>query len=107
MNKLIEEVILKETNKNLQNENESKLSLGEFYRRLGIMMFMATVVGSFPRKYFWIKSTIDPFKGAPYRCSEWMSYGRYEAIRQNLSYTNKTRPLFKDTFWEVWQMIEL
>ena len=58
------------------------------------------------RKKFWSNKPIDRESGAPFRLNDLMSQKRFETILQNISYTNKDPPAYKDRFWEVREMIE-
>ena len=95
---LLKRIVLPSANRNLLNDNQVETTIGELYRWMGVMLFMATVIGSYTRRSFWSTTPVDPFAGAPYRCNKWMTFGRYEAIRRNLGYTLRIRPVFKDAF---------
>jgi hypothetical protein len=95
-------IIINETNKMI----ESDITIGEFMRFIGILLFMSTVSG-FSRREFWSSSPIDIEAGAPYRFNQWMSLRRFEMIYYNLQVTQEDAPDYVDKFWEVREMIEL
>ena len=66
---------------------------------------MATTVSGCDRRAYWENSPIGPWKGAPYRFNEYMSYTRFELITQSLTFTNINTPNYCDKFHEVRQMI--
>ena len=102
---IFKDLIVAETNKELMKKDLAPLLLGELHWFIGIWLFMATLSG-FPRRQFWSVAEIDPFDGAPYRFSHWMTYRRFEEIRTNLVYTNQNKPMFKDKFWEIYQIVQ-
>ena len=99
---LIEDVIIPQTNKGL----EEPLSLGEFIRWIGVWLFLATISG-FKRADFWSMNPVDRLVGAPYRVNDIMSGRRFNAILKAISYTNEEPPHFQDKFWEVRQMLKV
>lgn len=101
--KYLEEIILVETNKNLQSP--SPLKMGEFLRWLGIWFLMATTYVT-NRREFWSAKNSSAFEGAPFRLNDYMSRKRFEDILQALRLTSATSPQFKDRFFEVRDLIE-
>ena len=97
----IENVIIVETNKNLDN----KLTLGEFLRWIGICFFLSTLSG-FNRRSFWSSKDVSREEGAPYRFNDWMTRSRFEEILSSIQYTDKEPPTYRDRFWEVRQMLK-
>ena len=92
----LEDILIPETNKGL----EVDLSLQEFLVWLGCWMFMATHLGVSSRQDWWSLSPVSSHKEAPFRLNKYMSHTRFEAILQNLKYTNKTVP-YRDGFLQI------
>ena len=99
------DIILDETNDNLEKEDANPIDFGELLKFLGLWFFMATISGC-SRRQFWSVLEIHPFEGAPYRFHSYMTFKRFEAIRRCLGYTNHLKPSFVDRFWEVRAMID-
>ena len=94
-------VIIEETNKSLNKP----ISFGEFLVWIGLWIMMSTIQG-FQRRSYWSTDTIDPFVNAPFRFNKIMSRTRFEDILQNIKYTSRDPPDYKDPFWEVREMID-
>ena len=88
-------------NKNIKGP---PVNYGEFLVFLGIWLIMSTTVG-IERRLFWSLSAVSMFSGAPYRFNEYMSGNRFDSICDNLTFTLKGLPSFKDRFWQVCKMI--
>lgn len=97
----VKTVLIPETNKQLNNE----LTLGEFYRWLGIWLLLSTTEGS-PRSAFWSQNPPSCFSGAPFRLHEYMSKRRFEDILSALTLTDKAPPSFVDRFHKVRQFVD-
>ena len=97
----IKRILIPETNKLLT----STLSYGEFMLWIGVWLLMATIDGV-QRREFWSKLDIDPFRGAPFRLSNYISRTRFEEILNALTYSNE-KPDFVDKFWEIRQLQKL
>ena len=92
----LEQVILKATNKNIENET-GDIIFGELLRFIGIWFFLATTSG-FAHREFFSSFPINARTGAPYRMNMYMSRRRFETILNALSFTNNDLPLFVDKF---------
>jgi hypothetical protein len=101
----LHEVLLVQLNKNLEENKERSVGLGEFLRFLGIWFYMATFDG-YNRSAFWSLREIDDFEGAPKRFHKWMSKKRFETIHKYLEYTNRPTPTYADKFHGIRQLIE-
>ena len=66
---------------------------------------MATITGP-DRIAFWSMGEVDCFVGAPMRLGHFMSKKRFEVILKGLSFTSHQLPVFRDRFWEVWEMLD-
>jgi hypothetical protein len=99
--RFLEDVILVEVNKKIKGMS---MTFGEVLPFLGLWLYMGTLKG-FRRCNFWSSKPILMFEGAPYRFTEIMTLKWFKAILLVLTYTNKSPPLYKDRFWEVWQII--
>ena len=95
-------LIIDKVNDNIEGE---KVSYGEFLRWLGLWLLMSTVDGT-DRRSFWSTKEVDPFDGAPFRLTEYMSRRRFENILINLGFTKEDPPSFRDRFWEVRCMLD-
>eukprot|EP00804_Cyclotella_cryptica_P001269 CCRYP_012764-RA/>CCRYP_012764-RA protein AED:0.37 eAED:0.03 QI:0/0/0/0.5/1/1/4/0/472 len=95
-------IVLTQTNKNLDQE----LRWGELLRYLGLWFLMASVGGGYKKTDFW--STL-PFNertnSCPYNFRKYMSLKRFDAITAALSFTDASKPTYRDKFWEVRQLI--
>ncbi len=77
---------------------------GKFLQWIGLWLLMATIQGPTWRGY-WSNKPLSRFNGAPCRLGNVMSRNGFEAILYSLRYTNIDRPIFRDPFHEVCQMI--
>lgn len=50
--------------------------------------------------------TVVLSRETPFRFNDIMSRDRFEEITQNLMYTNKEPPLYKDQFWEIRDIVQ-
>ena len=66
--KFIEDVIIIETNNNL----DKRMTLGEFLRWIGIWFFLSTLNG-FNRRSFWSSKEVSREYSAPYLFHDWMN----------------------------------
>ena len=82
------------------------MSYGEFLRWIGVWILISTVDGT-DRRSFWSTKEVDPFEGAPFRGTSFISRRRFENILINLGYTKNAPPPFRDCFWEVREMLSL
>ena len=99
----IMDVLLEETN--AIDEEIDDITWGEFLVYIGLWFLMATTVSGCDRRSYWQNSAISPWKGAPYRFNEYMSYSRFDYITQSLTFTNVDPPNYRDKIHEVQQMI--
>jgi hypothetical protein len=101
--KYIIDTVIPATNKGLEGP---PLTVGEFYRWLGIQLFMACYQGISDRTLWWSSKKIDKYEGAPFRMNKHMSSTRFEAITAALRLTDRDYPTdFEDKFHEVRQCI--
>ena len=97
------EIIIDKVNEKIEGD---KLSYGEFLRWIGVWILISTVDGT-DRRSFWSTKEVDPFEGAPFRVTTFISRRRFENILINLGYTKNAPPPFRDRFWEVREMLSL
>ena len=97
------DVIIGETNK--VDEAMEDITPGEFMVYIGLWILMSTTASGCDRRSYWENSPISPWSGAPFQFNEYMSYTRFNAIAQNLTFTNIAFPTWRDKFHEVRQMI--
>ena len=97
------QVIIKKVNENLEGDS---LTYGEFLRWIGIWILMSTVDGA-DQRAFWSTKNVDPFHGAPFHVTPFMSQCRFENILTNLGYTEEAPPTYRDCFWEVRRMLDI
>lgn len=98
----VENVILKQTNKELKL---GPLSYGEFLRWIGLWLLMSTIQGP-ERHDFWKTNDIDVHDGAPFRLNNLMSRNRFDEILAALTLTDIPPPQYKDRFHYVRQLID-
>ena len=97
----LHEVLIPETNKKLQRP----VDLPELLRFIGLLFLMYTArVGCNIRAWF-EETEPSKFEGAPFRLQEYMSRSRFEEILRSLTYTNNTKPQYKDKFWQIRQLL--
>lgn len=77
---------------------------GEFLQYIGITLKICTTAGHSTRD-FW-KLDYSGTRETPFRFNDIMSRDRFEEITQNLTYTNKEPPPYKDRFWEIRDIIQ-
>ena len=97
------QVIIKKVNENLEGDS---LTNGEFLWWIGIWILMSTVDGA-DRRAFWATKIVDPFHGAPFHVTPFMSRCQFENILTNLGYTEEAPPTYHDRFWEVRRMLDM
>lgn len=97
----VKTVLLPATNEILDNP----MTLGEFFRFLGIHLLFATTQGC-ARAEFWSQKPISPFEGAPFRVAHIMTRRRFEAILSALTLTDKPPPEFLDRFWKIRTIVQ-
>jgi len=101
-------VLVPLTSTSIINSAAQEMSLGEFYRFLGIRLMMATCSGWSVDDFWSMNEThqrdqeTDP---CPYNFRTYMSKRRFLAITRFLSFTQAQPPRFADKFWEVREMI--
>ena len=96
-------LVIEKVNANVEG---GTVSYGEFLRWIGIWILMSTVDGA-DRRSFWSTNKLDPFHGAPFRVTSYMSRRRFDSILTNLGYTKEDPPSYRDRFWEVRPMLEM
>ena len=100
--KYLQEVLIKQTNKVLGTE-ASPLTYGELLRFIGMWFEMATCHFE-NRRDFWSTKIIERHCGAPWRFTNDMPRGRFEAILAALTLTDENPPSYNDPFWEIRQV---
>ena len=80
------EIIIPQTNLNLQRDKHQPTTYEEFLHWLGLWFLMATINGPDHRN-FWSLGEIDCFVGAPMRLHNFMSRKCFEAILKALAIT--------------------
>jgi hypothetical protein len=101
----LQNVLLKQVNKNLRLQKEREAGMGEMLRFIGIWFYMATFKG-FTRNQFWSVKEIDHFDGAPVRLNDWMSKHRFDSIVSALDYMDAPRPRYVDQFFGIRQLLD-
>ena len=96
------DVIIPQTNNRICGES---ITEGEFMRFIGLWLLFSTVHTGQSKRSFWSGENPNPFFGAPFRCNEYMTLSRFEAICSALKYTNRPRPSYKDKIHEVRQLL--
>ena len=96
-------IVIEKVNANVEGR---MVSYGEFLRWIGIWSLMSTVDGA-DCQSFWSTNKLDPFHGAPFRVTSYMSHRRFDSILTNLRYTKEDPPSYRDRFWEVRPMLEM
>ena len=103
--KWMEDVLLAETSKALQEEKAPELTFGELLRYIGLWLLMATCAG-FNHDEFWSGRKRDErTRPCPYNFRQFMSHRRFDAITRCLRFTSAKAPSYPDRIWEVRQMI--
>ena len=98
----IKDVVIPETNKRLE---KPPLTEGEFLKYLGIWFLLSTVNTGVDKRSFWCKQDPNPFFGAPFRLTPYMTCNRFEKIGAALKYTDCYPPMYKDKCHEIRQML--
>jgi hypothetical protein len=98
----MQEVILVETNKNIEGK---QVEWPEFLRFLGLLLLMSTVLTGYDRRSWFEDSEPSPSGGAPFRIQKYMSRHCFETILSALRYTNKPFPQFRDKFHQTRALI--
>ena len=99
------EIIIPQTNLNLQRDKHRPTTYGEFLHWIGLWFLMATINGPDHRD-FWSLREVDCFVGGPMRLHTFMSRKRFEAILKALAITARQPPAFRDRFWVVREVLE-
>jgi hypothetical protein len=81
-----------------------QVEYGEFLQYIGIMLKISTTAGHSTRD-FW-KLDQSGTRETPFRFNDVMSRDRFDEITQNLTYTNKEPPPYKDRFWQIRDVIQ-
>ena len=103
---ILENIIITATNRILVRNNCRPLSYGEFLVFIGVWLLMASQkVGGCTRRDYWSSEPVSTWKGAPFRCNEYMSRTRFEQILSNLKYTVNEPPSYIDRFHEIRQIV--
>ena len=66
---------------------------------------MVSTVAGTDHRSFWSTCDHDIFQGCFFTLSNYMTCTHFENILNNLTYTNKDPPEYKDRFWEVCDML--
>ena len=82
------------------------MSYGELLWWIGVWILISTVDGT-DHHSFWSTKEVDPFEGAPFCVTSFISRHRFENLLINLGYTKNAPPPFRDCFWEVREMLSL
>ena len=82
------------------------MSYGDFLWWIGVWIVISTVDGTDHRS-FWSTKAVDPFEGAPFCVTLFISCHNFENILVNLGYTKNVPPPFCNCFWEVREMLSL
>ena len=67
---------------------------------------MVSTVAGTDRRSFWSTRDLGIFQGCFFTLSNYMTRTRFETILNNLTYTSKDPPEYKDRFWEVRDMLD-
>ena len=97
------EIIIDKVNEKIEGE---KLSYGEFLWWIGVWILISTVDGT-DCCSFWLTKEVNPFEGAPFHVTSFISCCHFENILINLGYTKNAPPPFHNHFWEVREMLSL
>ena len=97
------EIIIDKVNEKIEGE---KLSYGEFLWWIGVWILVSTVDGT-DRHLFWSTKAVNPFEGAPFHLTSFISYHHFDNILINLGYTKNAPPPFRDHFWEAREVLSL
>ena len=85
-------LIIDKVNDNIDGE---KVTYGEFPYWIGLWLLMLTVDGT-DRNSFLLMKEVNPFDGAPFHLTEYMSQRWFENILINLGLTKEDPPPFRD-----------
>ena len=99
------EIIIPQTNLNLQHDKHQRTTYGEFLHWMGLWFLMATINGP-DHHDFWSPGEVDCFVGAPMRLHNFISRKHFEAILKAIAITARQPPAFRDHFWEVQEVLE-
>ena len=99
------EIIIPQTNLNLQRDKHQPTTYEEFLHWPGLWFLMGTINGPDHRN-FWSLGEVDCFVGPPMRMHNFMLRKCFEAIMKALATTTRQPPAFRDHFWEVWKVLE-
>ena len=99
------DIIILQTNLNLQRDKHWPTIYGEFLCWMGLWFLMASING--PDYHdFWSLGEVDCFVGAPMRLHNFMSRKHFKVILKALAITARQPPAFRDRFWEVREVLE-
>ena len=87
------------------NIEGSSVSWGEILTYFGLWLLMSSVVTGGNTHVYWDNLYPSNFKSDPFRLHIFISFTSFDAITKALSFTDHTPHLYRDTFWEVRQMI--
>ena len=99
------DIIIPQTNLNLQHDKHRPTTYGEFLRWIGLWFLMATINGPDHRDFLSL-GEVDCLVGAPMRLHNFMSRKRFKAILKALAVTARQPPAFRDRFWVVREVLE-
>ena len=85
-------LIIDKVNDNIDGE---KVTYGEFLHWIGLWLLMSTADGT-DRHSFWSTKEVNPFDGAPFHLTEYMTQCWFENILINLGFTKEDPPPFRD-----------
>ena len=99
------EIIIPQTNLNLQHDKHWPTTYGEFLHWMGLWFLIATINGP-DHCDFWSLGEVDCFVGAAMRLYSFMSRKCFKAMLKALAITARQPPAFRDHFWEVREVLE-
>jgi hypothetical protein len=106
----LEVTIVKATSNALLTANAVRTTLGELFHYIGMMLLMSCYMKSLD--YFWKMGTRtgneseDEANDIPlFTFNRYMSRQHFLAITSALRFTLKQPPLFRDKFWQIWDLI--
>ena len=85
--------------------NSDLVTYGEFLQWIGLWVMVSTVAGT-DCQSFWSTHDLDIFQGCFFTLLNYMTCTHFENILNNLAYTSKDPPEYKDRFWEVRNMLD-